>query len=135
MRIMIDTNVLFSALLFPSQKMDSIFDEIANNHTLIICSYVINELHDVTKRKFPTKLAVVAKLLSKMSYELVYTPQIIEEKLFEIRDINDYPILHTAIVEDVDVFITGDNDFSVVDIEKPLILTPKQFRDMFLLDK
>ena len=49
------------------------------------------------------------------------------EKLVFIRDDGDYAILHTAIVEDVDVFITGDKDFYAVEIERPEILSPTGF--------
>jgi len=131
MRIMIDTNVLFSALLFPTPNFNSIFEEIANNHTLVLCSYVIEELHNTTQKKFPQKAAVIEKLLSKMGYELVYTPKIVEENQFEIRDLKDYPILYTAIIEDVDILISGDKDFDDVEVEKPLILKPTEFRKMF----
>jgi len=132
---MVDTNVLFSALLFESVNMNIIFNEIAMNHKLVVCSYVIDELQGVTKEKFPAKIAVVEKMLSKMSYELVYTPKIIDESLFEIRDIKDYPILYTAVIEDVDILISGDNDFfdEKLEVEKPLILRPREFRDMFVL--
>lgn len=51
----------------------------------------------------------------------------VEEKLFEIRDEDDYIILHTAILENVDIFITGDKDFKEVDIEKPEIMTIREF--------
>ena len=44
-----------------------------------------------------------------------------------MRDVYDYPILATAILEDVDVLITGDKDFAVVDIDHPEILTPTEF--------
>ena len=135
MRIMVDTNVLFSAILFPSANFNSIFNEIAMNHKLVICSYVIDELHETTAEKFPDKIAVVEKMLSKMRYELVYTPKIIDDSLFEIRDLKDYPILYTAIVEDVDILISGDGDFfdeKLAEIEKPLILRPREFREMFV---
>lgn len=44
----------------------------------------------------------------------------------------DYPVLYTAIREDVDVSITGDKDFSDVDVERPEILTPAQFLDRYV---
>lgn len=47
--------------------------------------------------------------------------------LFDIRDMNDYPVLYTAIVEDVDILITGDKDFTGIPIERPEILTPTDF--------
>ncbi len=36
-------------------------------------------------------------------------------------------ILYTAITENIDIFITGDKDFSDVNIEKPDIITPADF--------
>ena len=47
--------------------------------------------------------------------------------IFTIRDIDDYPVLYSAIVEDVDLFVTGDDDFKDVEIEKPEIITPSEF--------
>lgn len=42
-----------------------------------------------------------------MSFEYVYTPDEIEKELFEIRDVKDYPVLYTAIIENIDILITG----------------------------
>lgn len=50
-----------------------------------------------------------------------------KQNLFQIRDESDYPILYTAILEDVDILITGDKDFLDIEIERPEILTPAQF--------
>ena len=54
-----------------------------------------------------------------------------EKKLFEIRDENDYIILHTAIIEDMDIFITGDKDFENINIKKPKIMTASKFIDIY----
>lgn len=62
-----------------------------------------------------------------MSYELVYTPQVMDRTLLEIRDPKDYPVLYTAIAEDVDVLITGDRDFAEIQLERPEIYTPAEF--------
>ena len=52
--------------------------------------------------------------------------------LFEIRDSKDYPVLYTAIMENVDILITGDKDFADIDIEKPEILTPGQYLEKYV---
>ena len=44
-----------------------------------------------------------------------------------MRDVKDSPILATAIMESVDIFLTGDKDFLVLDIENPEIITIKEF--------
>lgn len=101
-------------------------------HELVLSSYIVEELKDIVKRKFPKKMVVIDTLLAKMNYEYVYTRDIMDMTLFEIRDIKDYPVLYTAILEDVDIFITGDSDFfENVNIEKPEILTPTEFMEKY----
>lgn len=100
-------------------------------HQLVLSTYIVEELKDVVRRKFPNKVGIVDTLLAKMDYEYVYTTDILDETLFEIRDAKDYPVLYTAILEEVDILVTGDNDFSDVDVEKPEILTPTEFVERY----
>lgn len=44
-----------------------------------------------------------------------------------MRDAKDSPILATAIMEGIDIFVTGDKDFLVLDVEMPEIVTMKAF--------
>ncbi len=110
-----------------NRMMECIFTE----HQLILSSYIVEELKDVISIKFAGKEGVVDTLLAKMNYEYLYTPDVLDETLFEIRDIKDYPVLYTAILEDVDILVTGDSDFSDVNVEKPEILTPAEFVERY----
>ena len=127
MRIMLDTNVLLSALLFPGESINALMYKVTSEHQLVLSTYIVWELLDVTRRKFPTKEEAVDTLLSQLPYELVYTPELPEQGLFDIRDIKDYPVLYSAITEGVDILITGDKDYDDVDIEKPEIIKPADF--------
>lgn len=124
--------MLVSLLLFPNERMNAMLALIFSEHELILSSFVVTELKDVIRRKFPAKAGVVDRLLLKMSYTLVYTPDEMDETLFNIRDAKDYPVLYTAIVEDVDILVTGDKDFADIKIEKPEILTPAGFMAKYL---
>lgn len=55
MRIMIDTNILVSAIFFPKSQVAQVLTFIMQNHTVVLSSYVLDELISVTKRKFPEK--------------------------------------------------------------------------------
>ncbi len=128
MRIMIDTNVLISIIFFPTTQMNELIIKMSRNHDIVLCTYIIEELKRVTKRKFPDKTKDLDMFLTDLVYELVNTPDTIDRGKFPvIRDIYDYPILATAIIEDVDILITGDKDFATVDIKRPKILTPNEF--------
>lgn len=131
MRIMVDTNVLISLLVFSSKRMNQMMECIFTEHQLVLSSYIVEELKDVVRRKFVDKAGVIDTLLARMNYEYVYTPDVLNETLFEIRDVKDYPILYTAILEDVDIFVTGDRDFSDIDVKKPRILTPAEFVERY----
>lgn len=133
MRIMVDTNILISALLFPQSRVSRILENIASQHTLVLASFVVDELRAVVARKFSGMVLVVERLLEKMSFELVYTPDHIESGLFEIRDMKDYPVLYTAMTNGVDVLVTGDKDFANVDVDMPEIMTPTQFAETYMI--
>lgn len=127
MRIAIDTNVLLSAIIFANDWTNKLMRAIIEKHRLVLPSFVIEELNDVVERKFAGKQEAVERFLSKLPFEMLYTPHEMKRDVFQIRDEKDYPVLYTAIIGDVDIFITGDKDFLDVDIEKPIILTPVQF--------
>jgi predicted nucleic acid-binding protein len=48
-----------------------------------------------------------------------------------LRDLNDYPILASAMIANVDILITGDRDFGGVHIERPEILTIREFMEKY----
>lgn len=131
MRIMIDTNIVVSALLFSSHYMNELLRTIVEKHKLVLSSFVIDELLSVVQRKSPQKQDAVDRFLSRFPYEMVYTPKEIVPQLFYIRDEKDYPVLYTALLEDVDVLITNDKDFYDIQLERPEIMSPQQFLEKY----
>ena len=130
MRIMIDTNIFLSALVFGSSRMSFLIEKVTEEHTLVLCSYIIEEFRSVVTRKSPQYSHVVDNLFGKLSYEMAFTPQWLEY-MPDIRDEKDKPILASAILADVDLLITGDKDFYNVEIERPEILSPNDFLKIY----
>ncbi len=132
MRVMLDTNVFVSMIFFPSDQTRELVRRLAGRHRIVVCDYVTEELRLVTERKFPMKRAVLDQFFRELPFELVYTPQALDLSGFpSVRDAKDSPILATAILEDVDVFVTGDKDFLVLDIEIPDIVTIAEFLEKY----
>lgn len=131
MRIMLDTNVLISALVFQSKHISDMIDVLTEEHTIVLSSYVIGELKMVVAEKFSHKSGALDRFLTNLPFEFVYTPDVIEsEKYPALRDSADVPVLATAILEDVDVLLTGDKDFENLGLERPAILTPARFMQL-----
>jgi putative PIN family toxin of toxin-antitoxin system len=126
-RIMVDANILVSAILLDSKRMEELFEAIFERHTLVVASYTIEELFEVAERKFPDRENIIDNALERLPYEMVYTPKEMEKNIFDVRDPDDYPVLYTAIKENVDIFITGDRDLLDVNIQNPEIVSPAQF--------
>ncbi len=64
----------------------------------------------------------------ELPFELVYTPKNLDLEEFPyVRDVKDSPILATAILENIDVIVTGDLDLRVVEIEYPEVMTMREF--------
>ncbi len=124
MKILVDTNILISALLFPKSKPAKALLYVSQYHEMILCDRNIYELRDVLKRKAPDSLPDADVLLAELSYELI--PAVYNAQKL-IRDAKDQPILNAAIIADVDVILTGDKDFLSLDLEHPKCLTVSQF--------
>ena len=131
MKVMLDTNILVSAFVFKIKKMNELIYKLSTEHEIVICSYTIEELKELIDTKFKVTQKDLDEFLKDFPFILVYSPTTIENKLFEIRDKDDYIILHTAIIEDVDVFITGDKDFNDIDIDKPEIMNATEFLEKY----
>ena len=132
MRVMLDTNVLISAAVLSSRYILLLLDELAERHTIVLSTYVIDELKKVTLAKFPNKRSIIEQFLRELPFELTYTPDtILQTEYPGIRDAKDLPILVTAINEDVDVLVSGDNDFAPLDLERPEVLTPRAFYEKY----
>lgn len=133
MKVMLDTNILVSAFVFKSKKMNELIYKLSIEHEIVICSYTIEELKELIDTKFKVTQKDLDEFLKDFPFILVYSPTTVENKLFEIRDKDDYIILHTAIIEDVDVFLTGDKDFNDIDIDidKPEIMNTTEFLEKY----
>jgi len=131
MRVLIDTNILISSILFPEGKTAAVFNHIIEHHELIIASFCIAEATMVFSRKFPDKCPLLEQFFLDLNFELFHTPESVSLTDYpQIRDPCDYPVLVSAILSDSDILLTGDKDFDGVEITKPLIFNPSQYFEL-----
>lgn len=80
MQILIDTNILFSALILPNSKPAKALLHTANNHEIVLCKQNITELFDILNRKAPNSVTAAETLLKEMSYTLIPTVKKLSKK-------------------------------------------------------
>ncbi len=132
MRLLLDTNILISAALFPdSVPARAFMKAMAPPHDALVCDYSLDEMRRVFNRKFPKRLHDFEQFLSNLvlAIEIVRTPERAEsvEKENAVRDVNDRPILRAAVFANADAIITGDKDFLESGITAPKSLTAAEF--------
>ena len=127
MRVMIDSNVIISAVYNPKSKPASVLSHVCENHDFVLCDHIITECYDVVNRKFPQHMQLLDKLFATLGYELVAAPR----TGIVMPDPKDSPILNAAILADVDVVISGDGHFLSLSIEHPEIIAPAQYIEKY----
>ena len=123
MRIMIDTNVIISAIYNPNSSPSRALRHACENHKLVLCDQIVTECRSVVLRKFPNHVVTLNQLLASLKFEYVIAPFY----GLAMTDPQDSPILNAAIMSNVDIIISGDKHFLSLDIEHPVVLSPSEF--------
>lgn len=126
-RVLVDTNVTISALLFPNSTPSQALALVLDEHRLVLTDWIVDELHEVVGRKRPDLLPALEEFLAAIDFELA-SPG---ESSVPISDPDDQPILDAAVTAAVDVIVTGDKHFLSLELDQPLILTARGFLDAF----
>ena len=107
--------------------MGALLQKIIKEHELCIATYTIDETKRILNGKFANIGVDVEKFFRDYPYTIIQSPITIDKPLVMIRDNKDYPIIHAAITAQIDALITGDKDFFDIKVDRPAILSPKDF--------
>jgi predicted nucleic acid-binding protein len=66
--MMIDTNVIVSAVYNPKSKPADALGHVCENHDLVLCDHIIAECYNVVTRKFPQHFDYAAALRAVAIY-------------------------------------------------------------------
>ena len=139
MRVVLDTNVLISGLLFPGGPPLRLLDAWRGGaFDLVLSDFVIDEMTRVWGHLAPRLKQTPADLSDflDMLYlrgELVQLDQamLAGAAATALRDPNDVPILATLLSSRADWLVTGDNDLLALADSYP-ILSPASFVTRFM---
>ena len=132
MRLVYDTNIIISALLFEGSKPSKAFDIGINQGAILFSSPTFTELEEVLSRnKFDQYISHEERKQFLTSFILDSTPVEISETISECRDPKDNKFLELAVCGKADFIISGDEDLLVLNPFRNIqILTPDSFLKM-----
>ena len=129
MRVLIDTNILISAILGNGTPFRAYTKAVSFPHSGVVCTQNIDELRRIFNRKFSHKIIAMERFLAMAlpALEIIQIPiEPVKEEEF-IRDAYDRAIMRAAIASNVDAVLTGDKDFLESGIHHPRIMTAAEF--------
>ena len=126
MKIMLDTNVLISALVFEGKTRLLLENLILSDNEILVSEYVKTEFCDKLHQKWADKAEKLITIFNKMNFSFCKSTS---EILGNIRDKKDIPVLSDAIFNNADILLTGDKDFLESSITHPIIFSPSMMYD------
>jgi putative PIN family toxin of toxin-antitoxin system len=129
LRIVLDTNVVVSALLLSDSVPRQAFDKAIDDGEVVISTPVLIDLAEVLARdklnKYLTEQERMRFLVALLkASELVG----ITEQIHNCRDPSDNKFLELAVCGNADVIVSGDDDLLVLNPFRGIaILTPRDF--------
>jgi uncharacterized protein len=128
-RIVLDTNVVVSALLLRRSVPRQAFDRAAAEATLLVSAATVAELDDVLRRpKFDKYLSEEKRL--EFLASLVREADVVDvlDSITDCRDPRDNKFLELAVSGRASHIITGDDDLLVLHpFRETAIVTPQAF--------
>lgn len=125
-RVLVDTNVILSALLFPSSVPAQVVNHVISREQLVLTQWIIDELYEVTLRKRPDLIPSLDEFFSSIDFEMI-APMPISGPRVLMADLKDQPILDAAIEADVEILISGDRHFLKLIIDRPKVMNARDY--------
>ncbi|MBF0478076.1 MAG: putative toxin-antitoxin system toxin component, PIN family [Candidatus Omnitrophica bacterium] len=122
MKILFDTNVIISSILTKGSSFDVVIDAV-KKHDIFYTEYIIKEVKETLSKKFDLSLPVIHSVV-----ELFKKYGTKGEKASEIidicRDPNDNQILADALLNKIDMIISGDKDLTMLKKYQNILIIP-----------
>jgi predicted nucleic acid-binding protein len=118
MRVMLDTNVLISGMVFQGPER-WLLEAVCECHTLVVNDYLLAEATDVLARKFPGRERLLDTLLQSLTVERLPLPPatMVREASGHLRNARDAAVLASALYARPDVFVSGDKDLHTPEVQ------------------
>jgi len=127
-RVLLDTNVLVSAILFGGLPRELLRRALRGDFAVVTSAHLMREFEEVLRDRFGVAAAVAQA--ARAEYELLATLVQPEALPRIVRDADDDQVLAAAAAGYCDALVTGDRDLlSLGSHDDMPIITPRQFEE------
>lgn len=132
LRLVLDTNVIVSALLFSESTSRKAVDQALDTSLILISQPIVLELTKVLKRKKLNKYLQEEERIKFLANFLKDTKSVEINQVIDVcRDKKDNKFIELAICGNADYIITGDEDLLILNPYHGIsIIRPRQFLEI-----
>ena len=133
MRILFDSNVLISALVYGGNELKAILKSLEEGHRLIISEHIEEEILRVMLDKFPEHSKLFHEFIGLAGFEIVPSDKYINniDDYNIVRDKHDRHVLACASSTKCEFIVTGDKDLLVLEkLKNTKIVKAKDFIEL-----
>jgi len=115
-RLLIDSNVLISAIVFDANELKVMVQCLRKGHMLVISEHIEEEVFRTMLDKFPEHSGLLHEFMRLSAIEIVSREKYLLkiEDYDMVRDKHDRHVLASASCADCDIIVTGDKDLLVL---------------------
>jgi uncharacterized protein len=126
MKVLLDTNVLASAVATRGLCAD-VLREVLARHELLVCPQIVSELRRILRDKFRTPSQLIGDLVTMLQQDAIScTPGDLPE--LDLKDKDDLGILAAARSGGAQFIVTGDRELqNLGQFSGVKIISPRQF--------
>ena len=129
LRVVLDTNVLVSALVFGGKPRIAI-EAVLEDGTVIISPEILTEVRRIVHAKFPTFVKHFERLDQLLKRDTVGV-ELGSIQVTVCRDPDDNRIIETAVIGNATYIVSGDKDLLVLQTYEAIkILKPVEFLEI-----
>ncbi len=132
MKLVFDTNVLFAAFVARQGLCATIVEAALAEHDLYISLHIIDELARILEQKAHVERALIVAAIDALTAGCVRVEPL-PISPGTLRDLNDAPIIGTALAARAEFLVSGDNDLLVLKAFQSIpIVSPRDFYDRYI---
>jgi putative PIN family toxin of toxin-antitoxin system len=133
LRLVFDTNIIISALLFEGSKPSKAFNIGIEREFILFSPSTLSELEEVLwRKKFDQYISHEDRNQFLSSFILHATPVEPDQTITECRDSKDNKFLELGVCGKADFIISGDEDLLILNPFRNIhILTPRRFINLY----
>ena len=136
MRVLLDSSFIYSALTSNGTSR-KVFLHLIQNHVVMLSDYIIIEIERNLRKKVGKNKSME---VMENFHELVELSYIIKKDkyssnmLISLKKISkkDAPILACALLDEVDILLTGDKEFRNLDLDNLNTIGPSEFMKSYI---